>query len=83
MEAEPQVEVEQSWCVEVQRTDNSLHKESLFEKLPLILFIPSGTADLDYLTAGSEADTAIRELLAISVPVVLDGQAALSHLGNR
>lgn len=83
MEAEPQVEVEQSWCVEVQRTDNSLHKESLFEKSPLILFIPSGTADLDYLTAGFEAEKAIRELLVISVPVVLDGQAALSHLGNR
>lgn len=83
MEAEPQVEVEQSWCVGMQRTDNSLHKKSLFEKLPLILFIPSGTADLDYLTAGFEAEKAIRELLVISVPVVLDGQAALSHLGNR
>lgn len=69
--------------MEVQRTDNSLHKESLFEKSPLILFIPSGTADLDYLTAGFEAEKAIRELLVISVPVVLDGQAALSHLGNR
>ena len=51
--------------------------------MPLILFIPSGTADLDYLTAGFEAEKAIRELLVISVPVVLDGQVALSHLGNR